>query len=289
MIQFFKVVVGLLLSNIYTRILFLFIVPIFVLFLVFLSVDAKKGSFLYEVKNIFLTIVYPVQKVSSGIYSFYKDKVTLLKDKSKLIEENKLLKQELDYLRFKIIELKNKEIENEQLKKLLNFTEKNKDIFKKLYYISGKVIGISPDSLFEFVVINLGKLDGVEEGNFVISNGYLAGILNQVSRYSSSVLLVTNKNFKTTVRLRNTREIAFFQGLNKKYGVLKYVKPEQDIRVGDVVETVGFDEYPAGIPIGIVDDIVYEEGNFFKTIKVKVFLNPTKLEYVLVLKKKDEN
>ncbi len=288
MIQFFRILIRLILSNIYTRILFLFILPVLFLFLIFLSINAKQGSVLYSVKNVFLIVIYPVQKAGDGIYSFYKEKLSLLKEKSKLIEENKLLKQELDYLRFKIIELKNREIENQQLKELLNFTKRNEDIFNQIFYISGKVIGLSPDNIFDFVIVNIGKLDGASEGNFVTSDGYLAGILAQVSRYSSSVLLVTNKNFKTTVRLRNTREIAFFQGYSKSYGILKYVRPEQDIRVGDIVETAGFDGYPAGIPIGIVDDVVYQEGDFFKTVKVKVFLNPSKLEYVLVLKRKDE-
>ncbi len=288
MIEFFKALFRFILSNIYTKILFFFIIPIIFLIFIFLFVDTKKGSLIYSAKSIFLMVVYPVQKVGEGIYSFSKEKFSLLKDKSKLIKENEILKQELGYLKFKIIELKDKEIENQQLKKLLNFTKQRQDIFNELFYITGKVIGISSDNLFDFVVINVGSLDGVSEGNFVINDGYLAGILTQVSRYSSSVLLVTNKNFKTTVRLRNTREIAFFQGFNKNYGILKFVRPEQDIRVGDVVETAGFDGYPSGIPIGIVDSVDYQEGNFFKTVKVKVFLNPTKLEYVLVLKKKDE-
>ena len=289
MIQFLRLLVGLILSNVYTRVLFLFVIPILIVFLIFLSINAEKGSFLYPVKTTFLTVIYPFQKAGAKVYTAYTDFKQYLKTKNKLIEENNILKQELDFLRLKIIELKNKEIENQQLKKLLNFTKENSEKLSGLEYITGKVIGISPDNLFNFVVIDIGENEGVKEGDLVITDGYLAGVINQVSKFSSSVLLTTNKNFKITVRLRNTREIAFFQGFDKNHGILKYVRPEQDIRVGDVVETAGLGKVPSGIPIGVVEEVSYNEGDFFKSVKVKVFLQPTKLEYILVLKEKENN
>ncbi len=281
--QIFRFIRSVVFFNIYTKVFFFLLIPIFVMFILFLGVDAKKGTFLYTVKTLFLTAIYPIQKLGLYTYDRIEYVSNLVKDKSKLIKENETLKEEIDFLRFKIVELKNKEIENSELKKLLKFIERNKEALQDFHYITGKVIGVSPDNLFDFVVINLGRKDGVDEGDIVISEGYLAGIVNQVGEFSSSVLLVSNRNFKFTVRLRKTREISFFHGLNENYGILKYVRPEQDIRVGDVVETAGFNTVPSGIPIGIVDSVSYVEGNFFKEVKVRLFFKPTKLEYVLVI------
>ncbi len=289
MTQFFRAVKSVVLLNIYTKLFFFVALPLFFLFVLFITVDVKKDSFLYSVKTFFLTVVYPIQKLSLSVYDRVEHFSNIVREKDKLLNENKSLKKELDFLRFKIIELKNKEIENNQLKKLLNFIESNPVIFEQFRYKTGRVIGVSPDNLFEFVVVNLGEKNGIKEGDIVVSDGYLAGIINQVGKLSSSVLLVTNRNFKITVRMRKTREISFFHGLNERYGTLKYVRPEQDIRVGDIVETAGFDENPSGIPIGIVDDVSYEEGNFFKDVRVRLFFNPTKIEYVLVISRKSDD
>ena len=222
----------------------------------------------------------------SGIAEIGSDLVQTMESKSKLLEENEELKRKIDLLELKIVQYKNLEIENTKLKKLLNFI--NRINTQKLDYITGKVIGYSGDNWINSLIINLGSNDGIKEGDIVVADGYLAGVVSEVGLFSSTVLLTSNKNFYLTVRTKKTREIAFFQGIDINSGILKYVKPEQDIRIGDIVETAGIDGYPAGIPIGMVKEVYYEEGNFFQDIKVKLFLYPYNLEYVVVLKKPED-
>ncbi len=219
----------------------------------------------------------------SGISDIGSDIIQTMESKSKLLKENEDLKRKIDLLELNIIQYKNLEVENIKLKKLLNFVEKINT--KKLDYVTGKVIGYSGDNWINSLIINLGSNDGIKEGDIVVADGYFAGIISEVGLFSSTVLLASNKNFYLTVRTKKTREIAFFQGIDIDSGILKYVKPEQDIRIGDIVETAGIDGYPAGIPIGMVKEVSYEEGNFFQDIKVKLFLYPYNLEYVVVLKK----
>jgi len=208
------------------------------------------------------------------------------------LEENKQLKSELDSAKIKLIELKNLENENLKLKNLLNFIQELQDTTKqKLNFIGGKVIGYSGDNWINSIIIDVGSSSGIKEGDLVVADGYLVGIVSEVGQFSSSVLLVSNKNFKITCRTKKTREICFFQGVDNKTGKLNFVKPEQDIRIGDIIETTNLDGKPSGIPIGVVKEVSYEEGNFFKDVKIKLFLYPYSLEYVVVLtgnKKEDE-
>ncbi len=208
------------------------------------------------------------------------------------MEENKQLKSELDSAKIKLIELKNLENENLKLKNLLNFIQELQDTTKqKLNFIGGKVIGYSGDNWINSIIIDVGSSSGIKEGDLVVADGYLVGIVSEVGQFSSSVLLVSNKNFKITCRTKKTREICFFQGVDNKTGKLNFVKPEQDIRIGDIIETTNLDGKPSGIPIGVVKEVSYEEGNFFKDVKIKLFLYPYSLEYVVVLtgnKKEDE-
>ncbi len=207
------------------------------------------------------------------------------------MEENKQLKSELDSAKIKLIELKNLENENLKLKNLLNFIQELKKSTKQnLNFVGGKVIGYSGDNWINSIIIDIGRSSGIKEGDLVIAEGYMVGIVSEVGQFSSSVLLVSNKNFKITCRTKKTREVCFFQGVDNKTGKLNFVKPEQDIRIGDIIETTNLDGKPSGIPIGVVKEVSYEEGNFFKDVKIKLFLYPYSLEYVMVLTgNKEEN
>ncbi len=252
---------------------------------IFITTDTREHTVLSKIKGTILTATYPIQWIFSSISEFTTDTVQTFKTKSELLEQNKELKKKIDLLEMEIIESKNLEIENAKLKNLLNFiTDLN---IKKYKYITGKVIGYSGDNWINSLIINLGSKDGIKEGDIVVADGYFAGVISEVGIFSSTVLLVSNRNFYLTVRTRKTREIAYFQGIDLKNGILKYVKPEQDIRIGDVVETAGINGFPAGIPIGQIKEVSYEEGNFFQDIKVKLFLYPYNLEYVVVLKKSE--
>lgn len=111
-----------------------------------------------------------------------------------------------------------------------------------------------------------------------------------VGPFSSSVLLVSDKNFRIPARTRKTRELVFFQGKDLKSGVLKYVKPQQDIRIGDIIETTDVGKnYPPGIPIGKIKSINYEEGDFFKNVDIKLDINPLSVEYVVVITKREKS
>ncbi len=276
-------------QNIYFKIS----VGLFTLFtavFLFVFVDSQKSGFLSSVKGIVLTITYPIQYITYNVIEFVDETITIVKDNKKLLEQNKQLKSELDLLKIQLIELKNLENENLKLKNLLNFIQ---DLQKKskrdLIFVSSKVIGYSGDNWINSIIIDVGNSSGIQEGDLVIANGYLVGIVSEVGQFSSSVLLVSNKNFKITCRTRKTREVCFFQGVDNKTGKLNFVKPEQDIRIGDIIETTNLDNKPSGIPIGVIKEVSYEEGNFFKDVKVKLFLYPYSLEYVVVLLNNREN
>lgn len=238
-----------------------------------------KGDF---IKSITLDASYPILRSIDTFSNFVGYVEEIFSSKDNLIQEKNKLEKENELLKAQIIYLKRLERENYQLKRQLNFV----DNFPEFSFKVGKVIGYSPDNWNDFIIINMGSMDGVKQGDLVLSNGYLIGQIYQVGAYSSSVILVSDKNFKITGRCRKTREIVFFQGVNNKEGKLLYVKPQEDIRLGDIVETAGIEDNSLeGIPIGTISSISYEEGNFFKDVKVSLNINPYTLEYVVVVEK----
>jgi len=259
------------------------------LFIYILTVLAliSGGTFIVKtdfIKSIALDASYPFLKSVSEIKEFAVFLTQLFGSKSSLINENKKLQQEVEILKAQIIYLKNIENENKNLKKILNFIKKKPEFSFK----TGKIIGFSPDNWNRFVIINTGSTDGIKKGDVVVANGYLFGEIYQVGAFSSSVILTSDKNFMISARCRKTREAVYYRGKNINEGKLIYVKPEQDIRIGDVVETAGFESgIPEGIPIGTIKSVSYEEGNFYKDVTVSLNINPLEIEYVVVISRKE--
>ncbi|WP_293442430.1 rod shape-determining protein MreC [Persephonella sp.] len=257
---------------------------IYIFLIVFLL---SGGTFIIKtglIKSIVLDASYPFIKSVAEIKEFFDFLAEMIRSQKDLIQQNKKLQQEVEILKAQIIYLKNIENENKNLKKMLNFVKERSDFSFK----AGKIIGYSPDSWNGFVIINLGSMDGIKKGDIVVANGYLFGEVYQVGAFSSSVILTSDKNFMISARCRKTREAVFYRGKNTKEGKLLYVKPDQDIRIGDIVETAGFESgIPEGIPIGTVKSISYDEGNFYKDVSVSLSLNPLEIEYVIVLSRKE--
>ncbi|WP_457641385.1 rod shape-determining protein MreC [Persephonella sp.] len=259
----------------YRRFFLVLLVLVFIIAVYFFVFPRSKG--------VVLTVFHPLFKGMEIIHEGAISIADVLKSNYELTKENKNLKKEIERLKGEIALLKQYEIENKELAKIANFKKK----VKGFNLVTGKVIGFSPDNWSNFLIIDLGKKSGIKKGNLVISDGYLLGIVSHVGMFSSSILLVSDKNFKIPARTRKTREFVFFQGKDLKTGILKYVKPEQDIRMGDIIETTNIDkEYPSGIPIGKVKSIDYEEGDFFKNVDISLDINPFAVEYVVVITNK---
>ena len=229
-----------------------------------------------------LNLVYPIQKgisltndAWSYIYNFFYDKDLIYKKIKKLEDENQKLKTE-------ILKYKNQISEVEKTYPILDFIKK----YQIQNYEIAKVIGISPDNWSDFFYIDKGRKNGIKIGDLVLKDGFLIGTVKNVGDFSSEVLTVSDENFRITVRTRKTQEVSFFQGLEKNKGILKYVRPEQDVRIGDIIETTVINSEAAeGIPIGIIRKISPKEGEFFREVEVETFYYPYNLDIVLVVKR----
>ncbi|WP_456393149.1 rod shape-determining protein MreC [Persephonella sp.] len=249
---------------------------------------AGGGTFLVRtelVKSMALDAAQPFLTAVRFVTDSLETVAGIISSKKELVEENNKLQQKIELLKAQLIYMKNLEKENAYLRQITNFVSRIPDF----EFRTGKIIGYSPDNWNNYVIINLGSKDGLKTGDLVVANGYLLGQVYQVGNLSSSVILTSDKNFKISARCRKTGEAVFFQGKNLKEGILLYVKPDQDVRIGDIVETAGLNGvFPPGIPIGTVKSVSYIEGNFYKKVTVSLPLNPLEIEYVVVILRKQK-
>lgn len=231
----------------------------------------------YKNYSFILNITYPFQKSIYTVFSTFADMKDIFIQNNHILQENKKLRQEIILLKQQVNNLKYVEYENAKLKKLLKYS---KSLGLKDIQLA-RIISFSPNSWEKYIIIDLGEKDKLKVGDLVISNGYLVGKVTDIGKFSSKVTLVNDLDFKIPARTKITREYVFLKGAGKN-AILKFVKKNQDIRVGDIIET----DSPKGIPIGKVVKVEDYPTEFFKKVEVEPFLKPFTLEYVLVLRLK---
>lgn len=260
-----------------------------------MNVNIRKNSKRYTVLGLIILfflivsvvlktmIPYGVFPVERWIYaSFYtlKDLTVYLKDKEDLYRENKELHRKIQILELQMINLRYMEKENKILRNYL--------AFKTTYGINhvkvAKVIAYSPDEWLSGFVVDIGMRESVRMGDLVIYNGYVVGMVDKVYDHYSTVIGINDKGYKMAVRTSKTGELCLYQGFENRKGLLKFVRPEQDIRIGDTVVTDTISEnIPSGIPVGIIKSISQKEGEFFRTVEVDLFYKQNVIDYVLIV------
>ncbi|MCM8799359.1 MAG: rod shape-determining protein MreC [Candidatus Omnitrophica bacterium] len=195
--------------------------------------------------------------------------------------ENRYLKKQILLLQKRCIQ--NEEIlkENERLRKLLSFRENAK--FK---LVPAQVIMRNPDSLTSIIIIDKGKVDGIEENFAVITDGALVGRVAEVSKSSSKVVLLDEPQFCVSAIIQRSREYGLICGTLENQLIMRYLDKQADVVVGDTVITAGFTEFfPKGIIIGEVISIEENPGGISLSCRVKPAIDLYKLEEVMVIVK----
>jgi rod shape-determining protein MreC len=185
---------------------------------------------------------------------------------SELIKENKELKSRL-------IDMSGIIYENEELKRLLSYTDKY-----NYEYITTQVVGNLSSPFISSILLNAGKNRLIKEGQAVVNEDGLVGRISEVGEYSSRVLLITDLKSRLPVKTLITGEKAVMSGVNNFYPELKYLSVESTLQDSEIVVTTGEGGlYPPGLKIG----------NVFKTKgeieKVAPFFKASDLNYVSVI------
>ena len=201
-------------------------------------------------KPFFIIVAKPFQLINESLIylSEIKDSNKL---KKKLIEENTLLKKQLDKNNFLIIE-------NNRLKNLMNIKDVN--YVKK---ITARVLLDAYKDDGSIIYIDVGKQDGLKINDVVFNEKGLIGRVIELGKSSSKVLTIFNQNSIIPVISIDSKKSFFVQGRKDKL-ILKHIEKKFDLNHGEyVVSTDAAGYFQEGIKIGRI----------FKTLN-DVFLIP---------------
>ncbi|KUK14684.1 MAG: rod shape-determining protein MreC [Synergistetes bacterium] len=236
------------------------------LFLASLSLRGWSGiDFL---KNHYISLALPVEKVISFPLFKVRDFFSFLYFRADLLSENEELKREVALLRYQLSLLR---------------SNLNGDISPREGFIPCKVVYRFPDRWFGEMVVDKGMEDGVAVGMAVLGERGLIGEVIEVGAKISRVKLITSYGSVVGALVVRSRSFGVLRGTGTPYCELLYIPEEGDVSTGDEIVTAGMGEkIPAGIPIGEVVN-VSKRGDVLE-IKVKPVEDFSKLRYVWILK-----
>jgi rod shape-determining protein MreC len=170
--------------------------------------------------------------------------------------------------------------ENVQLRKLMGARES-----LPVESLMGEILYDARDPSSRKVVLDRGANDKVILGLPVIDNAGVVGQVTRVFPFTSEVTLLTDREQAIPVQvLRNgLRSVAYGRGQSGQLE-LRFVTPNADIVVGDVLITSGMDGvYPAGLAVAKVVKVENSAGGAFGGVVCQPLAGIDRHRHLLIL------
>lgn len=245
----------------------------------FYSSELAARRELSVVEKVLQTVASPVQFAFSLVTVHLKttlERYVLLRnaqsDSERLRQENGRLAVELQMLR-------EVEVENARLRKLLNFVNQ-----MDVKFVAGQVQSADPSFLYRSIRINRGEPEGIIPGMAVVAADGAVGVVMRVVGGASDVLLITDPNSNLDVIVSRNRRRGILEGSMGSTMQFKYSDRGSRIQVGDEIVTSGLTgSFPRGIVVGRVSRIKAEGDDVAQVIEVEPAVNFSELAEALVL------
>ena len=217
--------------------------------------------------------------ISVGIISSVQSAFDWVPNPWDLEAENRALRNLNRDLSLEAMRLRDAGIKVEELRKMLEFKEKS-----SMKLLTAEVVGKPTLQLRNYITINVGADDGVQEGMPVITPAGLVGRVVGLDDENSIVLLVINADSRIAARtLRGRNNGILFWDKEEKL-LLRNVPSVLSQATGDTIITSGLSSfYPEDIVIGTVDSVTEEQGTLYHRIEVNPTVNFATLEEVFVV------
>ena len=224
----------------------LFALTVISILLIFLeTIDTKPlnkiRSFIKDVVyRTAVVVTYPT-KIFSGSYNVVENHFSLYKSYNDLKKENEELKNK--YSKSEFLEL-----ENSQLRKLIDEQAQSQSNL-----VSARVMLEKQSPYLNSFVINIGANKKIKKGMAALDGKNFIGRIVDVNFFSSRILLVTDLNSKIPVIVEPSGNHAILSGHGDSKPSLEYLSKNHKIQEEDKIYTSGKEGiFAPGIPIGEV-------------------------------------
>jgi rod shape-determining protein MreC len=216
-----------------------------------LLVDARLHA-LTAVRQVAGSVLYPFQMVAlmprdaiASMGDYFSSLSSLQKEVAALKSQQVATAQALQQAQLQMAE-------NAHLRRLLDARE-----HLPVHSVMSEILYDARDPAVHKVVLDRGTQNGIMVGLPVIDHAGVVGQVTRVFPYTSEVTLLTDKEQAIPVQVLRSglRSVAYGRGQSGLLD-LRFVAPNADILVGDVLVTSGLDGvYPAGLAVAKVTQV----------------------------------
>ena len=216
-------------------------------------------------------------------FSFISSPSMWLKTIVQLEEETQLLREKNLQLSLQSEEMIRSYEENINLKNLLDYKKDS-----NFNLVAAKVLNMGSSSNLSSITINVGLNENIKINQPVIIPEGVIGKTILVGKSTSLVQLITDVNYRASVRIFPSGSIGILRYLRDDIWEDRENQKNAEIKLGDAVLTSGFsDIYPSNLKIGNVIEIQDEISSFQKIVLVRVSSNIGSLLNVFVVREDD--
>lgn len=250
---------------------------------VLLAIDLRTNFFdgvssgFSEVAGIFQsgvrTVVRPIESVVAGV-----------KDFGRLKSENSRLRSQNEVLQKEVAGVRDIARENARFRELLALEES-----LNVTTVRARVIGASLSGLEKAATVDRGRDGGIEPDSAVLSAEGLVGRVARAGSRTSTVQLLTDPQSSIGVRIDRNGETGIVTGTGRTLLRLGLVDRDEldagSVRKGDTVVTSGYQGgiFPAGIPLGVVEEVDLAERGTAYRILIRPFVRLSRLDVISVV------
>ena len=260
----------------------LLLVILLVTALFFITLDLRGVSLTKGSRSVTQTILSPVQRTVSTIFSpvgrFFSDVKNFGKTNAQLQDEialNNLLKSQIAM---------NTDTKGQlsQLKAVLDLAGRG-----NYKVAAARVIARGSASSFsQTITIDAGSSSGIRSDMTVISQNGLIGVVKSTTSSSAIVLLTSDPSFRVGVRIARNQSVGVLSGLGSTSYSLVLLDPSGTIKTGDILVTNGSEgnrPFVPGVPVGVVVGVDNSTASLTQTATVVSYANLNDLGVVSVI------
>ncbi len=167
---------------------------------------------------------------------------------------------------------------------------KKDTLYKQQYrYVSAKTVNSGINRRSNYITLNIGYDQGIRRDMAVVNSVGVVGIVKDVSANFASVMSLLHKDVRVNCELKTDKSYGplIWDGSDYRYCSLTDIPTHAKIKKGDTIitsEKSGI--FPEGINVGTVESFERRSNEQFLNVKVKLFTDFKKLNYVFVIKNK---
>ena len=227
-----------------------------ILSLFFLFIENIETKPLKYLRSIIKDTIYRTSSIVLYPSKGFKYTFNTIDQHFELYESYKELKVENEQLKNNILKTDYLELENNQLRKLIE-----DQIDSSTNLVSSKVMLDKQSPYLNSFVLNTGSNKKIKNGMAVLDGKNFIGRIVDTNFFSSRVLLVSDLNSKIPVVIQPAGNQAILNGHGSKKPTLEFLPENHNLEDGNKVYTSGKDGiFSPGIPIGQVkidNDVIY--------------------------------